>query len=266
MESPAFTAIGIPARRCIVATPRRHSLPSSTSSCTRNALCSISRPAPAGSASSASPPSARAVAMHSAGRRPLPDRPRNPAQAHTDAAAAPTSERPPRACRRSWRGTNPGARGSPSGPTTSSTPGTASATLIRRILRLGHINQAAPHRVGSTPIDHAQVDRAGRASRRWSLTNGVTFSNRGRACSRSGDAPRDGVGGDLDERIVPRQAGLVSRRIVAAAMAGGFRARTAATPHSGRHSNFTASSSPFTARRAASLAPSIVARSVCVRT
>ena len=44
MESPAFTAIGMPALRCIVATPRRQSLPSSMSSWTRKALCSISRP------------------------------------------------------------------------------------------------------------------------------------------------------------------------------------------------------------------------------
>ena len=74
MESPVFTAIGIPARRCIVGAPRRESLPSSMSSCTRKALCSISRPAAAGNASSARPPSARAVAMHKAGRKPLPDR------------------------------------------------------------------------------------------------------------------------------------------------------------------------------------------------
>ena len=76
----------------------------------------------------------------------------------------------------------------------------------------------------------------------------------------------DGVGRHLHERIVPRQAGLISRRVVEPPWLRGFRARAAATPRSAAHSNFTASSSPFTARRAASLAPSIVARSVWVRT
>ena len=40
--SPALTAIGTPCSACIVGRPRRSSLSSSMSSCTRNALCSIS--------------------------------------------------------------------------------------------------------------------------------------------------------------------------------------------------------------------------------
>jgi hypothetical protein len=55
---------------------RRNSLPSSMSSWTRKALCKISSEAAEATALSASPPKARQVARHSAGRTPLPTRPR----------------------------------------------------------------------------------------------------------------------------------------------------------------------------------------------
>ena len=88
------------------------------------------RPA-AGSASSARPPSARAVAMHSAGRSPLPDR---SMKSFTSPIEVPLRlpvvgiagrERVGQAS----RGTSRAAPGSPTGPTISPTTGTASTII-----------------------------------------------------------------------------------------------------------------------------------------
>ena len=77
MESPAFTAIGIPARRCIVgnAAPQF----AAVLDVVVHEKCVVQHFQARGGREARPPhrpPSARAVAMHSAGRRPLPDRPK----------------------------------------------------------------------------------------------------------------------------------------------------------------------------------------------
>ena len=95
-------------------TPRRQSLPSSMSSWTRNPLCSISRPAAAGSASSR-PPAERSRGRDAQGRAQTFSRSleENRARARKGGAGALNSEFPPRAYRSAFRGTSSGARESP---------------------------------------------------------------------------------------------------------------------------------------------------------
>ena len=194
MASPVFTAIGIPARRCIVGTPRRESLPSSMSSCTRKALCSISRPAAAGNASSARPPSARAVAMHER-------RPQALARAVDEILHEPIQV-PLRLPRRyagrerigeHARDTSRGARGSPP------VPRSRRRLAPRRRRRAGHpaawARTAAPRfAVGSTmrtsPTSSATALSVRSSASATAWANGATCSSSGRACSSSGDAPR----------------------------------------------------------------------------
>ena len=268
MESPAFTAIGIPALRCIVATPRRQSLPSSMSSWTRNALCSISRPAAAGSASSARPPSALAVAMHRAGRRPLPDRSKKIAHepvkvalglrgrnalrervAEHVAVPAQALEKARRPediacarqrlgdlrCPRLVRGQSANRRISTGSPAPSSrTLGRARSAQLERARDGVHERRDTVQAEGA-PVRGAATRRGWRG-----LRPARAKSSQGRpAWYRAASYSRQGW------RISGSCSGHNSQRLPAKS---------------------TASSNPLTARRAASLAPSIVARSVYVRT
>ena len=66
--------------------------------------------------------------------------------------------------------------------------------LDQHILQSGHISQAAPRRRRVDDVEQADVPRArrlrGSSVSAMAWPNGATCSSRGRACSRSGDAPR----------------------------------------------------------------------------
>ena len=74
IASPTFTAMPSPCSAWSVGSPRRYSLPSSTSSWTRNALWKNSIVTADWSTLSTVPPNARHVPMQSPGRSPFPGR------------------------------------------------------------------------------------------------------------------------------------------------------------------------------------------------
>ena len=83
-----------------------------------------------------------------------------------------------------------------------------------------------------------------------------------RTCSSSGEASTDGVGCDLQSELSHGRPAWY--RAASCSRHGAETQARAAATIQWDPVKFTASSNPFTARRAASLAPSIVARSVCV--
>ena len=185
MASPAFTAIGTPARRCIVAhaAPRvaavlnvvvheKGVVQHFQARAGGKRVLRIARPARARSRCTA-----RAADPCLTGRE-------NPARARTGAAAAPTSERPPRACRRACRGTSPGAQGSPPVPRRRRrlAPRRRRCSGIAWRLRIRqHRASTSGSAVRRSLPSSRWRRRSGRARRPTGLTNGATlFEQRAR--------------------------------------------------------------------------------------
>ena len=183
------------------------------SSCTRKALCSISRPAAAGNASSARPPSARAVAMHSAGRKPLPDRSMKSFTSPYRCRCGSHVGMPAASVSASMSRYQPRRSRNPAGPTISPVPGTVSAMLssasdsvASRDVTVGSTMRNAPTS-SMAPSLRSSTSATGLHERRNLLEQRAHLLEERRRTA-------DGVGRHLHERIVPRQAGLVSRGVV----------------------------------------------------
>ena len=152
MVSPVFIAIGTPARRCIVS--QRHAA-------TRYRLqyrrgremhCgAFPDRLPQGRHPPLRPPSARAVAMHNAGRRPLPERSMKSFTSPYRCRCGSHVGTPPASVSASMSRYHTRRSRKPAGPTISPATGTVSTSLSsQRILQRGHISQAAARSSGAT--------------------------------------------------------------------------------------------------------------------